>query len=261
MNALFSRHIPLALATFWLFATAWMLWNMQARDVDAATFESDSKVTVSVSPGAVAFTPNADTAGVGLLFYPGALADPDAYAPMARAVAEAGYEVILVELPFRLAPFERHRTALAERTRTIIETNSRRAWVIGGHSKGGKLAAQFARDHASVLAGLLLVGTSHPREDDLSRLTLDVTKVYGTEDGLASEEEVDRFGSNLPETTHWTRIEGGNHAQFGWYGWQIGDGRAQITRTEQQAATVRAIVDQLERVGTDTEVSGRRPPA
>ncbi len=186
--------------------------------------------------------------GVGLLSYPGALADPEAYAPIAEAVAEAGYEVVVLNLPVRLAPFERHREQLTQRTRVFVRgEGERREWVIGGHSKGGKLAAQFARDHADDIVGLLLVGTSHPREDDLSGLALDVTKGYGSEDGLASE-EVDRFRSNLPETTHWTRIEGGNHAQFGWYGWQLGDGRATIRRTEQQAATIRSILDQLRRV-------------
>ncbi len=110
------------------------------------------------------------------------------------------------------------------------------------------MAATFARDHDSDLAGLLLIGTSHPREDDLSTLELDVTKVYGSEDGLASEEEIRQYAVNLPEATNWTRIEGGNHAQFGWYGWQLGDGSAKITRTAQQAATVRAVLDQLRRI-------------
>ena len=112
MPALFrSERIPLALGAFWTVVTAWMLWNMQARGVNPSTFESDSTVAVSAAPGLTAFTPAVNTAGVGLVFYPGALADPEAYAPMARAVAEAGYAVVVVELPYRLAPFERHGTS------------------------------------------------------------------------------------------------------------------------------------------------------
>lgn len=243
------KRIHIGLAVFWSAVMAWLFLNMQARGVSPSVLQSGPSVSVSTSSSALAFTPTTDTVGVGLLFYPGALADPEAYAPMARAIAEAGYEVVILELPFRLAPFQRHREQLAQRTRAFIQgEGARRKWVIGGHSKGGKLAAQFARDHASDIVGLLLIGTSHPREDNLSGLALDVTKVYGSEDGLASEEEVDHFGSNLPETTHWTRIEGGNHAQFGWYGWQLGDGHATITRTEQQAVTVRAVLDQLRSV-------------
>jgi pimeloyl-ACP methyl ester carboxylesterase len=243
------KRIRIALAVFWLAVMAWLLLNMQARGVDPSVFQSGPDVSVSTSSAALAFTPTTDTAGVGLLFYPGALADPKAYGPMARAVAEAGYAVVILKLPFRLAPFERHREQLAQRTRAFIRgEGERRAWVVGGHSKGGALAAMFARDHEPDVAGLLLIGTSHPREDDLSMLDLDVTKVYGSEDGLATEDEVRQYAANLPQTTHWARVEGGNHAQFGWYGWQFGDGRAQISRTEQQAVTVRAILDQLRRV-------------
>lgn len=243
------KRIRIALAVFWLGVTAWMFLNMQARGVDSSVFESTPQVSVSSSSSALTFTPVTDAAAAALLFYPGALADPKAYAPMARAVAEAGFEVIIVKLPFRLAPLERHREDLAERTRALIRADEKqRAWVLGGHSRGGALAAKLVRNLEPVVSGLLLLGTSHPREDDLSALDIDVTKVYGSEDGLASEREVHEFASNLPKTTHLIRIEGGNHAQFGWYGWQLGDGRARISRTEQQAATVRAIVDQLRRV-------------
>ena len=46
----------------------------------------------------------------------------------------------------------------------------------------------------------------------------------------------------LPEQTLWTLIEGGNHAQFGYYGIQLGDDSATISREEQQAETVAAIL-------------------
>jgi predicted alpha/beta-hydrolase family hydrolase len=250
-TSLRRKRIRIALAVFWIAVMGWVLLNMQARGVDASVLSSDVEVRVPGTGSAMLFSPVTDTARVGLLFYPGALVDPEAYGPMARSIAQAGYKVVLLELPFRLAPLERHRTQLARRSLAAIqEDDTRRRWVVGGHSKGGALAATFARDHASSLAGLLLIGTSHPREDDLSSLTLDVTKIYATEDGLASEEEIREFASNLPESTSWARIEGGNHAQFGWYGRQLGDGTATISRSEQQAATVRAILDQLRRIQT-----------
>lgn len=253
------KRIRLALAVFWLAVVAWLFLNMQARGVDASVLKSGPVVTVSTTSATLTFTPTANTAATGLLFYSGALVDPEAYAPMARDIAEAGFEVIVVKPPFRLAPFERHREELFRRTRELIQATDdrvagggvaggRREWVIGGHSKGGALAAAFARDHESDVAGLLLVGTSHPREDDLSGLGLDVTKIYGSEDGLASEAEVLQFAPNLPDSTHFVRIEGGNHAQFGWYGWQLGGGRAGISRSEQHAMTVRSILDQLRRI-------------
>ena len=42
-------------------------------------------------------------------------------------------------------------------------------------------------------------------------------------------------------------IEGGNHAQFGNYGPQEGDGTAGITAEEQQDETVRLILEWMER--------------
>lgn len=250
LSARSRRRFRLALVAFWSCVLAWLGWNMQAHGVAPAVLQSDAAVTVSRQPAGRVFSPAVDTARAGLLFYPGALVEPDAYAPLARDVAAAGFEVVVLELPFRLAPLERHRAELFERTRALIESDPRgRRWVIGGHSKGGALAALFARDHAADVAGLLLVGTSHPRRDDLSGLALDVTKVYGSEDGLASEEEVHQFAPNLPGSTHWVRVDGGNHAQFGWYGWQLGDGRARLPREAQHAATTRAVVEQLGRVG------------
>lgn len=243
------KRIRIALAGFWGIALVWLFLQMQARGVDPAVLVSDAKVTVSASSSALVFTPAVDTAAAALAFYPGALVEPTAYAPLARAVAEAGFAVVLVELPFRLAPLARHEAAVARRTEALIRDDARqRAWVVGGHSRGGALAARFVRDHVGLADGLLLVGTSHPREDDLSARPLDVTKVYGSEDGLASEAEVDRYATHLPAATHRVRIDGGNHAQFAWYGWQLGDGTARIPRAEQHAATVRAVVEQLKRV-------------
>lgn len=248
-TSLRRKRIRIGLAVFWLSAMGWVLFNMQARGVDASVLISRTDVVVSSAEISTRFTPAVDTAAVGLVFYPGALVEPDAYAPMAQAIAESGYEVVILELPFRMAPLGQHRLELAQRTLAILEDDSRRRrWVVGGHSKGGALAAAFARDYESEIAGLLLIGTSHPREDDLSRLALDVTKIFASEDGLASEEEIHQFAPNLPPTTTWARIPGGNHAQFGWYGWQLGDGTATITRAEQQAATVQAILGQFQRI-------------
>jgi hypothetical protein len=57
--------------------------------------------------------------------------------------------------------------------------------------------------------------------------------------------------ARLPASTQWVRIEGGNHAQFGYYGSQLFDGlydgRATITRENQQAATLAALLAVLSR--------------
>jgi len=40
--------------------------------------------------------------------------------------------------------------------------------------------------------------------------------------------------SKLPETTKFVLIQGANHSQFGYYGFQLGDNKADISREKQQ---------------------------
>jgi hypothetical protein len=52
----------------------------------------------------------------------------------------------------------------------------------------------------------------------------------------------------MPPDTRWAPIEGGNHAQFGWYGEQSGDNPATISREAQQAQVVDATLVVLEQL-------------
>lgn len=222
---------------------------MQARNLESSVMESNNKVHVQNLPNALLFTPVADTMGSALIFYPGALVDPTAYTPMAKTIAETGFKTIIIKLPYRLALFESQEEKVFQETLEYINSDSlHRKWILGGHSRGGKLATIFIQKHSKTLSGLLLVGTSHPRELDLSDLTIDVTKIYGSNDGLASDEEVNKFAINLPSNTNRVRIAGGNHQQFAYYGYQLGGGTADITRQKQQEIMIDAIIKQLERV-------------
>ena len=245
-----SQKIRRVLGVFWLVVLGVMFWNMRAQGFGDWVLMSDDRVTVSQSSSVIDFRPRHDRRSTGLLFFPGALVDPEAYAPLAREIAEAGHSVIIVKTPYRLAPAERHKRIIYNRVLGILRAaEPDRKWVVGGHSVGGALAAEFVARHPGDADGLLLIGTSHPRERDLSDRTLDVTKVYGTEDRLASEEEIVQFSFNLPESTQFVRIDGGNHSQFGWYGWQLGAGKATISRVEQHDKTLEAVLEQLSRIG------------
>ncbi|SMO50685.1 alpha/beta hydrolase [Fodinibius sediminis] len=89
---------------------------------------------------------------------------------------------------------------------------------------------------------------SHPRELGLSDLDIEVTRIYGSNDGLASKKEIYQFAVNLTANTHCVRIAGGNYRQISYYGYQIGDGPADIPRKRQQEIMVDAIIRQLNRV-------------
>ena len=216
----------------------YQIYSMQERGVDEQLFQSDNRVEVSITEESISFTPADDTLGTGLLFYPGALVDPDAYVPMARNLAEAGYATRIIKVPYRVTSMDWQKETVKQRTHQSLTGKN---WVLAGHSRGARMALAFAKANESKLSGLILVGSSHPREINHDMLTIPIMKVYGTQDGLASPAEVEQYKHNLPAHTRWVRIEGGNHAQFGWYGTQLGDDDATISREEQQRQLVSAM--------------------
>lgn len=186
------------------------------------------------------------TGSGGLLFFPGALVDPLAYAPLIRAVADAGFDAFILKLPRRGAFGGADDPGLYARADSVIQQSGRiGSWVIAGHSRGAVVASTMAARQQSEVAGLILIGTSHPRDVNLSGLRIPVTKIVGTQDGLATPAKVEANASLLPPTTQWKWVEGGNHSQFGWYGFQPGDRWAQITREDQQAQMIRAVIAAL----------------
>jgi hypothetical protein len=72
-----------------------------------------------------------------------------------------------------------------------------------------------------------------------------IASIYASNDGLATMADIDASRPLLPPDTRWLEIAGGNHAQFGWYGPQSGDGEAAISRAEQQAQVVTGTVGAL----------------
>jgi hypothetical protein len=86
-----------------------------------------------------------------------------------------------------------------------------------------------------------------------------VGKIVGTRDGLASPGEVEANKPKLPATTHWTWVVGGNHSQFGWYGFQPGDRRATISADSQRAVMMRAVLDVMRAVERNATGSVQGP--
>ena len=70
--------------------------------------------------------------------------------------------------------------------------------------------------------------------------------IYGSEDGVLNRKAYEKNRENVARDAVEVVIEGGNHAQFGSYGVQKGDGRALITAEEQVEETVLAIEEILQ---------------
>ncbi len=220
---------------------------------------SDAAVRVETGAVGLGFVPAGSPGAVkatGLVFYGGARVPPEAYAYLARACARAGYTAVILALPLRfavLAPSRASRAALAY--------PGVARWVVAGHSLGGSAAAAFVaggakRDAkrgakgggaAMAVAGLLMLASYPGRGVDLSTKSLPVVTVGASRDVLAGSAKIAAAGVRLPAGSRYVEIAGGNHAQFGEYGSQPGDGVADISGPTQREAVIEEALGLLDR--------------
>lgn len=223
-----------------------------------AALEDDAQVSVAQA-GWIEFMPAHLTAPAGFIFYPGGRVQAEAYAPLARAVAEAGYYAAIVYPPLNLAFFDIGAArAVMNAQPQIIH------WAVGGHSLGGVVATSFAAANPDVQGLVIMASYPGPGIDLSERRDLAVASIYGSLDGLARPDQVEASAPLLPPDARFVRIEGGNHAYFGAYGAQPGDNDATISRQEQLDQMVAAVLDVLQRISginpdSGTSASGGSP--
>ena len=206
-------------------------------DTPALEAMASSAITVTNTDGLAVFAPDAPT--TGLIFYPGGKVEYTAYAPLMEALAEHGMLCVVPKMPLNFAFMDMNAASDILPRFPQIET-----WYMGGHSLGGSMAASYAAK-SDVFEGLILLATY--TTTDLTSSGLNVLSIYGTEDGVLNMESYAEHFSDLPiDTTTEVIIDGGNHAQFGSYGAQDGDGEATISAEDQLELTVEAILNWME---------------
>jgi predicted alpha/beta-hydrolase family hydrolase len=216
--------------------TAWLFYSSQAQNISPQLLKNDAGIKVVQNDNFYLFTPENNFSKT-LIFYPGALVDPEAYVPLCRKIAEDGIKVYLIKMPWRLAS-KGYKKPLQLR----LLSDSTQSYILAGHSQGAKMAAQFVYENPNAIQKLILIGTTHPRDFSLAAIQIPVMKIYGSKDGVADEEAIINNKNKLPATTRFIRLEGANHAQFGFYGFQLGDEKAEISREEQQEETLKHIL-------------------
>ena len=219
----------------------------EASSAALEAMNSDATVTVTQDRSVITFTP-AQESGAGLVLYPGARVDPRAYSVLAREIARQGHSVVVPKCPFD--------TALLCVNAASDWVADGAQWAVGGHSLGGVAASQFAGSGDPAVAGLVL-WASWPA-NDLSAKALEVTSIYGSQDGLAEPAQVLAGAADLPTPTTFVEVAGAVHAYFGDYGEQPGDGEPTTSRAEAQAEIVAATVALLDRLAEDGATDGRR---
>jgi len=236
-----KRTIIKIIKTIWITGgivfTFWLVYSFQSHGVDKRLLENDNIIRVENTDDYYSFSPLKEYNDV-FIFYPGAMVEPNAYIPLCRKIAENQIKVYLIKMPWRLASNGYNKI---KELKLFDDTS--KTYILSGHSQGAKMAAQFVYENSGLIDKLILIGTSHPRDISYVDSKVPILKIYGSNDGVATENSIFENKSKLPGTTKFVRIQGANHSQFGYYGFQLGDHKAGITREQQQAETLENILE------------------
>jgi hypothetical protein len=207
-----------------------------AREVAEAALESTDRVTIKQDRWIV-FEPDQETE-TGMIFYPGGLVEPIAYAPILHKIAENGVLVIITPMPLNLAILN---TGAAN---AVIEAYPQiSTWILAGHSLGGASAAIFAENNPGAIDAIVFWDSYPPDNSDLSDNTISALSIFGTTNNFPNTENFNDKKHLLPPDTKFIAIEGANHAQFGDYGPQKGDVAASISLADQHERVAEIMLD------------------
>jgi hypothetical protein len=224
---LLKRLLIGIIALFFIMCVAFYIYTLdyyKADEVAKQTME-DSKDRMQTKDNQIIFLPDEEkNLHTAFVFYPGGKVEPTAYAPLLKNLSDQGLTCILVKMPFNLAVFNSEAG-----DKIFGELEDINNWYIGGHSLGGAMASNCIKTSSKDWKGLILLGAYSISNTDLPALA-----IYGSEDHVLKT-------SKLVDVNT-LKIEGGNHAFYGNYGEQKGDGKATITREEQQNQAVEAIL-------------------
>lgn len=214
----------------------WATLSAQAATERAVTVLQENRV--QREDGQLLFQPDTPTTK-GLILYPGGLVEPEAYAVIAQGIADAGYLVVVPKMPLNLAFMGINR---ADRIRADFPEIE--SWVIGGHSLGGAMAAEYAKNNVDSIEGLVMLASYPANNEEFTNFPIPILTIIGSEDPGSSRQE--EFYSVIGAAGTRVQIEGGNHRQFADYSFQKGDGIATISAAEQQQQIIAATVQFLD---------------
>lgn len=173
-----------------------------------------------------------------IVFYPGGLVEPVSYLPLFEPLTHEGFEIFIMKMPFNLAILNTDAIENLE-----IDTSNDVPTYLSGHSLGGASAALYLAEKPDTVDGLVFLAAYSAGGSDLSAVDFPVVSITASNDGILDWVTFETNQSLLPEDTTYNMIEGGNHANFGSYGKQDGDGENTISREEQQTLTRRIFTD------------------
>ncbi|MET0724998.1 MAG: alpha/beta hydrolase [Leifsonia sp.] len=220
-------------------AIVFLVWTqivMQGeRPAALAVWENDA-VSVTSTDHSVVLSPTGEANGTGLVFIPGAKVDPYAYMYKLSGIVEGGTTVVITKPTLNLAFFDTRPLSAFTADAPGVTT-----WYVGGHSLGGVRACMLADDPA--VTGLILFGSYCA--NDISASDLAVLSLGGETDALSTPDKIADAAPLLPSDAAFVEIGGANHASFGDYGVQPGDGEATASSEDVRAEITTRIDDFL----------------
>lgn len=216
-------------------------------------YQFDSELRVEENSEFILLTSlNLDKSKSGIIFYPGGLVDPHAYINVLQPFAiEDNRAVVIVKTISNLAILN------TQKANSIIDKlDGLSGWIVGGHSLGGSVACINISNQPNYFNALFLLASYSSK--DISATNMPIISITGSNDLVLDKQKFEDNKTNLsteiaitnPDeiadtgtdgTTIYYQLDGGNHAQFGNYGEQKGDGQATIDSGTQQSLVFDAL--------------------
>ena len=183
-------------------------------------------------------------ASVAFLFYPGGKVGLNAYGELMTRIASKGIFCVACGMPLNLAVLNTDAADKYVKKYSELYPNIK-TWYIGGHSLGGTIACKHAIKRTNIYEGVVFLAAFPDKDDDMNGTGLRALSIYGSIDSVMNRAHYNEYGKNFPHDMREVVIEGGNHGNFGTYGFQNGDHTSMIPRTDQINIAAKAIVDFL----------------
>jgi len=219
--SLLALTLVLGIAAFSYFGN----YYHASADVSALIQETEN---VEHNRNYLAFVP--EEYDTGIVLYPGAKVESEAYAPLLKKLADRGVFAAVVYMPLHFALLDSDAALKVMEEHPEIDS-----WYIGGHSLGGVAAGMLIEKNPEKFKGIILLASYVT--SDLSDKELKALCLIGSNDGVLNVQEYQKNRKNLPADTTEVMIQGGNHAQFASYGFQKKDNEADIGCEQQLQLT------------------------
>ena len=168
-----------------------------------------------------------------IVMYPGGLVSDEAYIPFASTLRDQGYHVYLFKMPLHLAILK------TDAINDVIDVHPDLDYYGLGHSLGGAALSFWIEEHPDLLKGMIYIASYS--SVDISDSNTRILSIYGTRDGVLSDQTFFTASKYYPDDCTLVSIEGGNHANYFHYGPQKGDLEACIDPIDQQIQTIETI--------------------